>query len=787
MSPVALRRLLVTVTTLAVSGAALSVPAAQALSSTYPGPGVVHAWGDNEYGETQVPTSLTGEDVVAVSAGYEHTLALTADGKVTAWGLNDYGQSTVPSSLDNQRVTAVEAGNRTSFALASDGRLVAWGYGWVPPSLDGKEVTAVASDGPTAALTSDGHVTMWNDHQEFPVPTAVASETFTDVDTSSGTEFFGVTTAGKVMAWDLFGRPQTPVPTALADKVVTKVAASSGTATALTAAGQVIAWNFTSIYDPFPFNSGQSNVPAELAAKTVVDIAAGQYHSLALTSDGHVYAWGTNIEGATEVPADLGRVTAIAASWYGSLAITHDPITVTGAPVVTGTPRVGQTLTADTTGVSSTPTSTTSGQWLRDGVAIADATDATYELTNADAGTTVTYRTTLSSPGFTDVPVDSNSLGPVTGGHITLPTPVVTGTPVVGQPLTVSLPTSGTALTPVDAQVTFTWRRDATVVGTGDTFTPTADDAGHTLHATATATRANFDDATATVETGTVTPAPHPTTPAPGTAPAAAPVVTLHVARTGLRRGQTTTLTWTASDADTVLASGSWSGAQPTHGSGNVRPIALGAHSYVLTATNEHGTTTARVTVDVTRQAKRLSLHVPAGIRLAGERVPVAGGGLDAGEAWTLKLGRTTLATGMASPEGTFARTVSLPGSVRQGRRHLTLLGSARDRTASADARVVTKRGLTLHLAKRDVRASESQTVTVTGLAPGERVTVSYQGKRVSVRGAHATATGRYRVTFQVDTVWGAKTVTAVGGFAARHDAGTFRVVRRCVGVPTCA
>ena len=46
MSPVALRRLLVTVTTLAVSGTALSVPAAQALPSTYPGPGVVHAWGD---------------------------------------------------------------------------------------------------------------------------------------------------------------------------------------------------------------------------------------------------------------------------------------------------------------------------------------------------------------------------------------------------------------------------------------------------------------------------------------------------------------------------------------------------------------------------------------------------------------------------------------------------------------------------------------------------------------------------------------------------------------------
>ena len=55
----------------------------------------------------------------------------------------------------------------------------------MPPSLDGKEVTTVATDAATAALTSDGHVTTWAGQQEFPVPTAVADETFTAVDTSS--------------------------------------------------------------------------------------------------------------------------------------------------------------------------------------------------------------------------------------------------------------------------------------------------------------------------------------------------------------------------------------------------------------------------------------------------------------------------------------------------------------------------------------------------------------------------------------------------------------------------
>jgi hypothetical protein len=89
------------------------------------------------------------------------------------------------------------------------------------------------------------------------------------------------------------------------------------------------------------------------------------------------------------------------------------------------------------------------------------------------------------------------------------------------------------------------------------------------------------------------------------------------------------------------------------------------------------------------------------------------------------------------------------------------VVGSERDRAGSAPARVVTQRGMTVQLTQPDVRASDPQTVTVTGLASGERVTVTYQGKRISAQGAHATPTGRYRVTFKVDTVWGVKTVKA--------------------------
>lgn len=77
--------------------------------------------------------------VTAVSAGGEHTVALTSAGKVLAWGWNHDGQLgdgtrterdvpkviKMPSSV--QKVTQVFGGGLFSLALTSKGRLLSWG------------------------------------------------------------------------------------------------------------------------------------------------------------------------------------------------------------------------------------------------------------------------------------------------------------------------------------------------------------------------------------------------------------------------------------------------------------------------------------------------------------------------------------------------------------------------------------------------------------------------------------------------------------------------------------
>jgi hypothetical protein len=252
------------------------------------------------------------------------------------------------------------------------------------------------------------------------------------------------------------------------------------------------------------------------------------------------------------------------------------------------------------------------------------------------------------------------------------------------------------------------------------------------------------------------------------------------VADASIRRAGSTRLSWTSDEATGYLtAAGGWYGAQATSGTTTIRQNALGATSYVLRAANANGTTTAQITLHVTRQAKPLAVSTVDRLRLRGRDLRVTTSGLDPAETYTVRIAGTRVATGTANRTGHFVRTVTIPTGTREGTATVTVTGSESDRTGSDSVRVVRAKPLGLDLAKK-VRASDDQSVTVTGLAAGEKVTVSYQGKRISPTGAHANTRGRYTTTFDVAASWGTKTVKVTGQFAGRTAARSFEVVRRC-------
>jgi hypothetical protein len=129
--------------------------------------GLRFVWGDNSFGQTDVPVGL--DSVVAIAAGGNPSLALNADGTVVGWGENTdshgavTGQAVPPSGLSN--VVAIGAGEYHSLAVKADGTVVVWGdnsqgQGNVPPQLT--NAVAVAGGGAhSLALSQDGSVTAW--------------------------------------------------------------------------------------------------------------------------------------------------------------------------------------------------------------------------------------------------------------------------------------------------------------------------------------------------------------------------------------------------------------------------------------------------------------------------------------------------------------------------------------------------------------------------------------------------------------------------------------------------
>ncbi len=115
----------------------------------------------------------------------------------------------------------------------------------------------------------------------------------------------------------------------------------------------------------------------------------------------------------------------------------------TGAPVIEGTARVGETLTASTAEIED-PDGLTGAvfahQWLSDGADIAGATDARYTLTDADEDAAIRVRVTFTDDAGNEETLVSAATEPVAArpNRPATGAPTISGTVRVGETLTAS-------------------------------------------------------------------------------------------------------------------------------------------------------------------------------------------------------------------------------------------------------------------------------------------------------------------------------------------------------------
>lgn len=174
----------------------------------------------------------------------------------------------------------------------------------------------------------------------------------------------------------------------------------------------------------------------------------------------------------------------------------------TTLPVITGTPRVGQTLAGTSGTWAGSPSPTYAFQWLRDGVAITGATSSTYEVTEADLGSVISFRVVASNFNGSAIAV-SDDTAAVTLVAVFTVSPTISGVAQEGVTL---LATTGAATGSPTPVMTLQWKRNGVAISgaTGLTYLVVLADVGSVLTVTSTATNSQgtasaTSDATATV------------------------------------------------------------------------------------------------------------------------------------------------------------------------------------------------------------------------------------------------------------------------------------------------
>lgn len=330
--------------------------------------GQVMAWGADgqgtlgngkEAGQTSQPAPVSGlSEVVAISATHEYSLALLSNGEVMAWGDDKDGRlgngqegpagdSDVPERVKGlTEVIAISAGQFHALALLRNGTVMGWGRNARGALGDGSSVSSdvpVPVEGVSEAVA----VAAGNVHSLVLLRNGTAL--------AFGASEFGQLGDGRR------GPSRTPVPVEGLSEV-TAISAGAWQNLALLRNGTVMAWGWNKSGElgdgttTGPQKCGQwgcSMVPISVKGLyEIVGISAASntnteghnVNDLALRRNGTVMAWGGNEDGqlgdgttsSSYTPVEvsgLSGVSSISAGGHDSLAVTNAAPLVQTIPV----------------------------------------------------------------------------------------------------------------------------------------------------------------------------------------------------------------------------------------------------------------------------------------------------------------------------------------------------------------------------------------------------------------------------------------------------------------------
>ena len=297
-----------------------------------------------------------GLTALQVSGGGEHSLAIDANGKTWSWGINYYGQLgrsanintyapnpiprqvQYPSAAGTLQIMQVSAGTWHSLAVDTNGRIWTWGwnqYGQLGNSTNSGQTspnpTPMQVDYPYSAGAVEAIQVSAGDEHSLAVDSRgnVWAWGLNQVGQLGNSTNTGSTTANPVPL-----QVQYPKSAGTGLKTV-QVSAGGGHSMAVDSKGNAWAWGLNSpgVLGDNTTTDRHSPIQVVDSAKSTnsagpwlhaVQVNAAFYHSLAIDSDGIARAWGNNNTG------QLGNPDA------GSQSLFPVPVAFNLQPVITG-------------------------------------------------------------------------------------------------------------------------------------------------------------------------------------------------------------------------------------------------------------------------------------------------------------------------------------------------------------------------------------------------------------------------------------------------------------------
>jgi len=243
--------------------------------------GQIFAWGDNSDGklgndsvvnenEIILVKALRTDNIVKISAGSSHSMALDGDGRVYCWGNNDYGQlgdgttysGFIPILINFPKpIIKITAGKDCSFAIDIDKNVYSWGKKDLvghnnredilsPRIIQGlREIYTIVA-GLKHCVALGDQVYIWGHNSNGRLGDGTTIDRFTPI------------------ALDFFN-----------DKNIIQVAVGRGFSLALESNGDTYQW-------------GQAGPPRLVGNYKA--IASGHFHSIGLLQDSRIKTWGLN-------------------------------------------------------------------------------------------------------------------------------------------------------------------------------------------------------------------------------------------------------------------------------------------------------------------------------------------------------------------------------------------------------------------------------------------------------------------------------------------------------------